>query len=451
MRIPNHPPDWRTAFSRLDPSRDVELLERVFLAGRGGLVNGKYSHWDSLRFQKPPDGLTRGQWWLGLKLARTQMYRALPVRDTSGRPFQFAMPDPVLRMVHEIDRDASGKIAMSGQVTDPGYRDRYIVNSLIEEAITSSQLEGAATTTRVAKQMLKSGRRPRDRSEQMIVNNYQAMRFVREFVHEELTPDQVRSIHRIVTRDTLADPVDSGRFRRADDVVVMDAQGNTIHVPPPAAELDERVAEMCRFANASEGEGGFLHPLLRAIVLHFWLAHDHPFVDGNGRTARALFYWSMLSSGFWLTEFLSISRILRSAPAEYPRSFLFSETDDNDVTYFIIYQLSVIQRAIGNLHQYLDRKQRELLATEQLLRGFEELNHRQVALLSHALKHPDHPYTIKSHQQSHNVSYQTARTDLLALSRLGILEERKRGRALVFHAPSNLADLLGRHVGGTAT
>jgi Fic family protein len=352
------------------------------------------------------------------------------------------MPDPVLQLVHEIDRDASGLIGAPEQVTNPAERDRYIVSSLIEEAITSSQLEGAATTTPVAKEMLRSGRSPRDVGERMILNNHSAMRFIRRFVGKPLTPELMMQIHRIVTEGTFEDGTAAGPLRRADEnVVVVDAQGHVIHDPPPASQLADRLALMCRFANGAEQQG-FLHPLLRSVILHFWLGFDHPFIDGNGRTARAVFYWSMLSNGYWLSEFISISRILKKAPAKYSRSFVYSETDHNDLTYFIIYQLTVLERAIADLHVYLDEKASELRSTERLLRRSQELNHRQVALLSHALKHPAFRYTIRSHQRSHNVVYQTARADLLELARLGLLERRRSGRSFVFLATDDLSTRL---------
>src|SRR5256885_14750013 len=163
-------------------------------------------------------------------------------------------------------------------------------------------------------------------------------------------------IHRMVTEKTLEDPTEAGRFRRADEKRVVGGDfGEIYHEPPQAAELEDRLKAMCDFGNAN-APGYFVHPVLRAIILHFWLAYDHPFVDGNGRTARALFYWSMLRSGYWLVEFISISNILRKAPARYGISFLYTETDDNDLTYFIDYQTTVILRAIKELHDYLDRK-----------------------------------------------------------------------------------------------
>jgi Fic family protein len=94
-----------------------------------------------------------------------------------------------------------------------------------------------------------------------------------------------------------------------------------------------------------------VHPVVRAILIHFMLGYDHPFYDGNGRTARALFYWSLARSGYWLMEYVSISRLLRQAPAQYARAYRHTETDDNDTTYFIVHQLEVIQQAIAALHE----------------------------------------------------------------------------------------------------
>ena len=327
---------------------------------------------------------------------------------------------------------------MSEEATNPGTRDRYILNSLIEESITSSQLEGASTTVEVAKNMLRSGRKATDRSEQMIVNNFLAMRFVLDHPDGPLTPERVLELHRVVTEDTLNDPAKAGSFRDDDDaIVVQDEVGRLLHLPPKAAELPERLEALCAFAN-DRSETDFLHPVVRAVILHFWIGYDHPFVDGNGRTARALFYWAMQSRGYWLAEYLSISRILKKAPGRYGRSFLHSETDENDLTYFVDNQLGVIRRAIDQLQEYLDKKLREIRDVEAALRESADLNHRQLALMGHAMRHPGARYTIESHRRSHNVAYQTARTDLLHLADAGLIRMWKRGKAYQFAAPADL-------------
>ncbi len=432
VKTPVSPPDT-DSLSVFDDPKKIHRLISV-----SPLVRGKYEHWDKVRHLTPPEGLTSEEWWLGIKWARSRLQKSTPLLDKRGVPWVFGTPDPVLKRLHEIDQHASGRIEMSEQVTNPATRDRYILSSLMEESITSSQLEGASTTVEVAKNMLRTGRKPTDRSEQMILNNFVAMQFVRENVSRPLTVDFVLELHRMLIEDTLDESEKAGRFRKHDDhIQVEDEIGTVLHLPPGVDELPDRLARLCEFANERESEE-FLHPVARAVFLHFQLAYDHPFFDGNGRTARALFYWSMLSQGYWLAEYLSISSILKNAPAQYARSFLFTETDENDLTYFLAYQLEVIRNAVDDLHDVLTRKINQVAQVEKLLRRSTEFNHRQLAILSHALRHPGVRYTIKSHQRSHNVVYQTARTDLLGLAAMDLLVQKTRGNSYEFTAPLDL-------------
>ncbi|MSP58920.1 MAG: Fic family protein [Myxococcales bacterium] len=448
MRIPEAPTPFAKLWRKYTGQEGSKALIKVLSAGLHAAPDGQYRHWDTLRHLTPPNDLSVEEWWLTIKFARTAMLRELPLRDPSGTPFRYALPDPALQLLHHIDRHASGQVAVAEPVTNPATKNYYLVNSLTEEAITSSQLEGASTTREVAKEMIRSGRAPRDRSERMIFNNYRAMNHIRAHLDEPLTKAFVFEVHRIVTDGTLDRPDAAGRFRRsAEPIVVQDEiDGSVFHTPPPAGELEGRLTALCDFAN-EDGDGGetFTHPLVRSILLHFWLAYDHPFVDGNGRTARALFYWSMLKHGYWLTEYLSISRILKKAPAKYSRSFLYTETDDNDVTYFLLAQMSVIKQAIAGLHAYLKKKIADLQTAEAMMRRHHaSLNGRQLALLSHALKHGHAAYTIEKHANSHKVVYQTARTDLLALEAAGFVEKTKVGKEFHFYPVPRLADRIKR-------
>ncbi|MFN3712247.1 MAG: Fic family protein [Alcanivoracaceae bacterium] len=406
------------------------------------LPGGKYRHWDNLRRLAAPAGLSHDEWWLAVAMSRASLFQRLPLLDKDGRPFVFASPAPLTIALHHIDRDAAGQIRGAGTALQTDSH-RFLTSSLIEEAITSSQLEGAATTRRVAADMLRSGRKPRDHGERMIFNNYRAMAYLRTLRNEPLTPDLVLEIHRIVSEGTLDDPAEIGRFRRIDTVQVVDTRDNVVlHQPPTHSELPQRMARLCAFANADESSEPFVHPVLRAILLHFMIGYDHPFADGNGRTARALFYWSLARSGYWLMEYTSISHILRRAPAKYMRAYLYTETDNNDTTYFLLHQLDTIRQAMVALHDYVERKTREqqettaLLTSSRALRG--RFNHRQIALLNHALRHPGQLYRIEGHQHSHGVVYQTARSDLLTLEALGLLERSRQGNAYLFHAPADM-------------
>jgi Fic family protein len=315
----------------------------------------------------------------------------------------------------------------------------------MEEAIRSSQLEGATTSRQVAKELLRSGRPPRDRSERMILNNYRALQFMRSGMGDRLTPDTVIELQRVLTEGTLDDPGAVGRLQTPQDerVTVIDATDQAVlHRPPPAEQLPDRLRALCEFANESDDSERFIHPVQRAILLHFWLAYDHPFEDGNGRTARALFYWYMRTRGYWLVEYLSISRILREAPPQYARAFLLTETDEGDTTYFVLDQLEVIERAVEELHAYLRRKVREVRDVERSLKDSAAFNHRQLALLSDAVRRPDASYTLRSHAASHDVTHETARTDLSELTARGFLDRRRAGRMFVFSPATGLPDVL---------
>jgi Fic family protein len=346
-------------------------------------------------------------------------------------------------MLHRIDSQATGNIRGSEQIANPHTRDTYLFKSIVEEAITSSQLEGASTTRKVAKAMIQEGRAPETRSELMIYNNYRALRHLLDSVDQPLTAKFVLDLQGILTENTLDEADAAGRFRRADEnIVIEDETGKRLHTPPSADQLAARMQAMCDFANGAGAEE-FIPPAVRAILLHLWLAYDHPFVDGNGRTARALFYWSMARQGYWLCEYVSISRILKKARSQYARSYLYTETDENDATYFILYQLRVLLRAIDELHQYLARKTAELQKADELIRlsgRSRGLNVRQLALLNHALQHADATYTVGSHRRSHGISYETARTDLMGLASRSLLRQHRLGRAFAFSPAPDLPD-----------
>jgi Fic family protein len=448
MRKPATPPSIEAIFAKLGKDsghqRIIDVITRA-----AELQDQEYLPWDKLRYKTPPEDLSSEEWWLATSFARNSMRRRLPLYSLDGAPFSYALPDDILQLTEEISRRASGAIAVPEPVTNPSTRDRYIVNSLIEEAIRSSQLEGASTSRKVAKEMIRSGRRPKDRSEQMILNNYNAMQRIVELRDKDFTPELICELHRIVTDDTLDNPQAAGRIQSnpdpSDRVAVWGpgmADEEPVHVPPPVDQLPERLQRLCDFANSTD-DRPWIQPTLRSLTLHFMAGYDHYFEDGNGRTARLLFYWSMLRHGYWLTEFLSISKILLGAPAQYGRSFIYTEQDAGDLTYFFLYHLKVITRAINELDKYLARKVQELRETRVLLSATPgEYNHRQLALLELAIKEPQTIFTIESHARSHNVSYETSRSDLRNLEERSLLQQSKLGRQFVWQAAGNLASLI---------
>jgi Fic family protein len=445
MKHPAAPPDFSKTFHRL--TKDPKKLAAVLGHGDGGVGAGSYDHWDKVRFQPPPVPLTAEEAWAGIKMKRMGARRPLPFADKAGRPLFFTQIGSSQRALHEIDSNARGLIGMPGAAANSENRDIYMQKSLVEEPFSSSVLEGAATTREMARKMIEEGRQPKTIGERMVLNNYRAMSFIREHRHEPLTPARIFELHRILTIDTLERPEKVGVFRAAqDDVRVVDsATGETLHAPPTARELPGRLQALCNFANEpTNNKSTFLHPVIRAILLHFMLAYDHPFWDGNGRCARALFYWCVLKHGYWMLEYVSISAVIMRAPVQYGMSFLYCESDEGDLTYFIEHQLRVIEQSLSDLQNYLVAKTQELNDLGRALGMLERvLNRRQLAVIQQMLKHPATKITIAQHREANSVSYLTARADLEALADTKLVNKTKDGAKSVFSAPANFRDRLG--------
>jgi Fic family protein len=389
-------------------------------------ADSEYYYWDDVRRRPLPPGLSAEDLWAAIKLDREHGRHGLPLSDAGGKGFSYRLPDSALKLLHTVDRQGGG--TLGGEVDEPvvlgQMRERVLIDSLMEEAVATSQIEGAVTTRKVAKDMLRTGRKPRDRSEKMIVNGYRTIRLLRERLDRPLSIDLLHEIQESMTRDTLENSAHAGTFRSENDQVrIVDARdGEVVFTPPPAGSLPARMKQLIDFANTDPKSEPFIHPLIRAAILHFWLAYEHPYVDGNGRTARALFYWAMLKNGYWLFEFLTISRMIHASRMSYYRSFLHTELDDNDLTYFLMFQFKVTDQALGDLRKRL----REITERQQLTKSIgiaAGLNARQQALLDHALRHPNQVYTFNSHRHSHGITHQTARTDILGLVKQGLLIE----------------------------
>ncbi len=423
---------------------NTDLMARVLEVSAE--PTSEYRHWHKFRYLKhPPNGLDSETWWMATKIARNSSKRMLPFEDAQGNKFSYVLTDTILEKLHIIDSDAKGPLRTQQEGQDE-IGEQYMFMSLVEESIASSQLEGALTTRKIASNMLRSGRSPQNRYERMIFNNYRTMDHIQDTIPEPLTFDRLMKLHTLLTQGTLSDSNDCGRIQtpKEERVFIADQTKKVFFYPPPAEQLPNRLERLIDFANQSTVSSQFIHPIIRAIVLHFMIGFDHPFVDGNGRLARAIFYNSVLNSGYDAFAYISISQAIQQAPAQYGYAFQFVETDENDMTYFIHHQLDIICKSVNKLREYLAKKREKINQIGAEL-GKLSLNYRQLALLSHAVKHTGHVYTINSHRNSHSCAYATSRADLLDLVHYGLLEKIfVNNKSLGFAAPRDLNEKISQ-------
>lgn len=442
MGIIESPPKSDTIFknteSFLKVMKACQMPELQALIRR---ANDRYFYWSDFVHRIPANiDAKPEEIWAYLKLSRSANMRNTPIIDKNNQFFTYWIPDCLHRSISEVDKWSGGQIITDQPFGLPA-KEKYIINSLMDEAIASSQLEGASTEYRIAKEMLRSGRKPKDKNEQMIFNNWNAMQFIRENSRIPFSIDKLYELHAILTQETLESPSEAGKFREKDDIHVL-YRDEIVHIPPRADTLKERMNRLIEFVN-NDDEENWIHPVIKGAMIHFWLAYDHPFIDGNGRTARALMYWYLLSRGYELFQYLSISKHFLRAPGQYVRAYLYAEHDENDLTYFLVYNLLSIRFALNELRKYFKNKQHEISKANNLLGKFRGLNLRQKSLIYHSIQHPDNIYSIEAHKNTHGIAYDTARKDLMALASKGFLKIEKEGkRLLLFHPTGKVIEKL---------
>ncbi|HBL73555.1 MAG TPA: hypothetical protein DD409_12210 [Bacteroidales bacterium] len=395
---------------------ELEAMQKAFTPEVQKL-NSDYPYWDKVKYASTNNHLNPRQLWFAIKFLRQLNCTVL---QFGAYKFSFTVTDEMFELLHYFDMNIGGNLT-GDQIIPSENQNAYLISSIMEEAIASSQMEGAATTRKVAKDMLRKSERPRNKGQQMILNNYTTINYIKEHSKKELSIDQLLEIHRLMTIKTLDNEAESGCFRKNNDILVMDGiTGEIAHNPPSHVELETLLRELVIFFNKNEGP--FIHPIVKAIIVHFMLSFFHPFVDGNGRTARSLFYWYMMKQGYWLIEFMSLSRIIYKTKKSYEKSLLYTEYDDNDLTYFILYNLRAMKKAFEELKVYLKRKSEENKSV-MLLTTIKGINQRQAQLIQIIQEKPDVYFTVKEVENRFTVGNQTARTDLYGLVEMGYLSE----------------------------
>ena len=380
-------------------------------------ISDDYLYWDKVKHLAPKD-MTAEHLWQAVKLQRkTELQRVKFGKYT----FSFNVTTIMQSLLHDFDLNMGGSLSADGIIPNND-KQIYLVSSIMEEAIASSQMEGASTTRKVAKDMLRKKLSPMNKSQQMILNNYHTIQQLNEQKDKVLTMDVLLEIHQNISEHTLDNPADEGRLRNTDDIYVMDAiNGEIAHTPPSYTEIDSILQDVFTFAN-EDNPKRFIHPIVKGIILHFMIAWIHPFVDGNGRTARSLVYWYLLKKGYWLTEYLSISRIIYKNKKRYERMFLYTEADDKDMTYFILYNLQVMKKAYEDLKLYLARKQEERKSI-LMYNDIDGINARQMGILRLLDEAPSSILLPQEVASRLGVSERTARNDLQTLTDMGKLKK----------------------------
>ena len=364
-----------------------------------------------------PVSISIQQFWPELEKERRKRSQELPLLAQNGKPFWFVLTGGIEKQCDAIAELARRDIAFTGPEFDALFQD-----AVVDEAVYSSVIEGAFTSRKQAVDFIRQNKQPRNKSEQMVKNNYDALTYVLEHLEDEISEETILQIAQIVTRSAAEVQVTGYR----DGAVYVTGREGVVYTPPQADAVPEMMRSLVTFIQKSE-----LHPLLKACIAHFYFVYIHPFGDGNGRTARALSYMMLLQFGYDFFRYFSISGIVAEERGKYYRSMRNVEDSDGDMTYFIDAYSGMLARTVEQMENHLKYH----VIAGQKLKELEQngtLNERQLKGAKWLLESSGSNVTVEIWRKKYKVVTETARRDLLALCDAGLLVRELDGRKAVF-------------------
>lgn len=432
---------------RIDKGKIFEKLKGLgdqFIQFIQAINEPRYLYWDEMRYKEIPAGLNAEDVWFLIRQFRTLVSRPIPIKTERGDYFRWIRLPYVDEFLHKIDISSGGQIFTTIDVLSESNKQKFISRGILEEAIASSQLEGAHTTRQAARKMITEKREPRNKDEQMILNNYNTIvKIDEDYKNQPLSETMLFELHRMLTQKTITEER-QGRFRKDSDNIIVQgmigAQEYITHIPPSEVFIRDEIKKIIEYANDDNSEK-FLHPIVKAIFLHFWIGYLHPFVDGNGRLARALFYWYLLRKKYWTFMYLPISLVIKRAPVQYAMAYIYSEQDGYDATYFFDFHIRKIMQALNDFNEYVSRKILENKEIDKIISKDVHLVDRQKYLIHHLVTENNAYVTVTSHATLNNISRQTAAKDIKQLENIDLVAGVREGKYIKYRATQKLLNL----------
>lgn len=236
----------------------------------------------------------------------------------------------------------------------------------------------------------------RDRDIQEVINYRNVLKFINEIWEKigsgqayRLTLETILEVHRVTVDKTV--PLEyAGNFRVRQVVVKNSKTGQVSYTPPPAAEVPYLTEDLLKWINSDQSKE--IHPIIKAGIVHYEMARIHPFVEGNGRTARAIATLVLFLEGYDIRKLFSLEEYFDSSPMDYYLTLqavsnqLVLDNQERDLTPWLDYFVEGVAIELNKIKERVRRISMDSRIKDRLGEQI-ELNERQMLIMEYLHRH----------------------------------------------------------------
>lgn len=293
------------------------------------------------------------------------------------------MADPkytiTTKLLKTIGQIEAAKEVIENAPLVPAWEAKFREEALVRSAYHGTHLEGNGLNYTEADKVLSGGNViARERDIQEVLNYRNVLKFITEFERPDITEDHIKHMHELTVHRILPDHA-VGQYRTASVVVRNSQTGEITFRPPPAVEVPFLMSDFVMWVNGTDDEQ--IHPVLKAGVVHYELVRIHPFLDGNGRVARACATLMLFRGGYDVKRFFSLEEHYDREPVQYYEALQGVAKREHDLTGWLEYfaeglaiELNRVKEKVKSIST--DLKIKKTLGGQQLT-----LSERQIKIM----------------------------------------------------------------------
>lgn len=351
-----------------------------------------------------------------ISVLKSSYYEKLPIKDFKGNSIVY------LNSCTGVNLDAV-KLLYTSQSS------AYGAKALEEEIVATSAIESIAFNKDSVRNIMK-GLAPKDEEEKRIYGLKQGFEFI-SHKENKITEENIYKLYVMTTGNFLDDKskLQQGNFYRHDTVYVM--SDKVEHSGLDRKKLPEYMKSFVDFANADDK----INDLLKAAMLHFYIAYLHPYFDGNGRMARLIHMWFLIRKGYESTLFVPFSSYVEKSRRKYYDAYTLVEENYKlsgviDISPFLIYfTQNVYEKMTG------DTVKANTLETYGSALSAGEITEKEAKLWQFVLSaYGGDTFTTKQLEKDFgNAAFATVRSFVLKFTDLGLLNARKMKNKVLYN------------------